>query len=168
MTDFEKFNSVLIYQAETGRLMWRCDLGRNKTAGREAGAVRVAKHTFYRCLSLHKKDYLAHRVVWLLSTGTWPANDIDHIDGDGLNNRFTNLRDVVDSENCKNARQRRDNTSGITGVHWNKRTLKWHAAIGVDGKSRHIGVFDKIEDAAAARKAANEQFGFSERHGTIS
>lgn len=57
------------------------------------------------------------------------------------------------------------NTSGYCGVAWRKDLGKWRAIIGVGGKSRHIGVYNDLDDALSARSAAEIKYGFSERHG---
>jgi hypothetical protein len=74
----------------------------------------------------------------------------DHRDGDGLNNRRSNLRDVTFVENNQNARKRADNTSGYKGVTWNNRLGKWHAAIRAHNVRHHLGYFDTPEAAHAA------------------
>lgn len=92
--------------------------------------------------------------------------DVDHIDGDGLNNRRSNLRCVTTKENCKNASKKINNTSGANGVYWRKDIQKWVAQINYNGKRKHLGVFSKIEDAMGARIEAQKGLGFTERHGT--
>ena len=50
-------------------------------------------------ICIMRVKYLAHRLAWLYVTGSWPSQDIDHIDGDPTNNRFANLREVTHQEN---------------------------------------------------------------------
>jgi len=95
----------------------------------------------------------------------WPEGHIDHIDGDTLNDRIKNLRDVTNAENHKNAKMAKSNKSGFNGVSFCKQTGRWRAVIKVNFRNIHLGRFDKIEDAIAARQIANERFGFSDRHG---
>ena len=79
----------------------------------------------------------------------------DHINGDGLDNRRSNLREVTAVENGRNRRRDRDNTSGFKGVCWHKRDRKWQAGIRDGGKSpRHLGYFSTAEEAAHAYDAA--------------
>lgn len=82
--------------------------------------------------------------------------DVDHKSCDGLDNRRINLRTATRSQNNCNSRLCKSNTSGIKGVSWHKRAGKWRAQIVFAGEQRHIGLFDSIESAAAARAAAAE------------
>lgn len=91
--------------------------------------------------------------------------EIDHENHIRNDNRIENLRLVSSKGNKKNTTRRCDNTSGVTGVHWFKRECKWKVQIKVDGKQRHLGLFDNLDDAVAARKAAERQYGFHENHG---
>ena len=79
--------------------------------------------------------------------------EVDHINGDGLDNRRTNLRICNHSQNQKNQACPKNNKCGYKGVHWNKSSKKWRAVIFVDGNRIHCGVYFCIKDAA---KAYNE------------
>lgn len=74
--------------------------------------------------------------------------------------KWTNLRDVTSSVNIRNQAKRKNNTSGKTGVAWNKREGKWHAYIYADGKCKTLGYFDYKEDAIFARMTAEKNLGF--------
>jgi len=80
---------------------------------------------------------------------------VDHKDRNGLNNNIDNLRDLSHSLNHLNADVRSDNTSGHTGVRWNKKAKKWIARIHHQGKEHHLGCFDTIEEAIKAREDRN-------------
>lgn len=90
-------------------------------------------------------------------TGEWPNKEIDHINLDKHDNRFSNLRMASRSENGRNIRKYRTCTSGIKGVCWNARSKKWQAAIKVYGRKIHLGLHENINDAAVAyaKAAAN-------------
>lgn len=75
---------------------------------------------------------------------------VDHIDGNGLNNRRSNLRICSTAENSRNQRIKLKNTSGFKGVSWHKRTQKWQSHIRRDGKGYNLGHFNTPEDAYAA------------------
>ncbi|WEL95505.1 HNH homing endonuclease [Xanthomonas phage vB_XooS_NR08] len=107
---------------------------------------------------MHDKRYKAHRIAWLLHTGQWPSQHLDHIDGARTNNRIDNLRECNKAENSQNKGKYKNCTSGVTGVHWHKRYKKWVAQIRVDGKLIHLGGFDTIEEAAQARAAAKARY----------
>jgi hypothetical protein len=66
----------------------------------------------------------------------------------------------------RNKSMRLSNTSGFTGVYWHKPNGRWQARINVNGRGKSLGLFDTIEEAAAARVAANVLYGFTDRHGT--
>lgn len=154
------------YDPETGFLIWksrgnpRFD---NWRAGRPAFSQKDRSGYFVGRLA--QKNFKAHRVAWAIHYGHWPDGLIDHINGDRADNRIANLRVVNDSANAKNARLSSASTSGITGVTWFARDAKWWAKITVNGRVIHLGYFDKIEDAAAARRAAEREYGFHENHG---
>ncbi len=100
-----------------------------------------------------------HRVIM----GYGPGDPfVDHIDGDGLNNRRANLRDATRMQNAANsgARPLHGNTSPFKGVSWRKDVGKWRAQIVVDGKSTHLGHFtDEVEAAKVYDDAAHCAFG---------
>lgn len=82
------------------------------------------------------------------------APEVDHINGDGLDNRRANLRPATRSENVKNCRRRTDNTSGFVGVTWRADRGKWRAYVRLNGHSRHLGLYATPEEAAVARDLA--------------
>ena len=84
--------------------------------------------------------------------------DVDHRDGDGLNNRRANLRVATVLENQFNARRRKDNASGFKGVSWHRAAGKWYAHISLNRKRFHLGTFDTPEAAHAAYAAASAAF----------
>lgn len=109
--------------------------------------------TFYAKREEHPRG--VRRTVYLHRAILGTNSEVDHRDGDGLNNRVANLRLVSSSSNKRNIPLRRDNTSGFKGV--SKVGSRWRAEISVGGRSRHLGRFDTPEEAAAAfDKAALE------------
>lgn len=94
-----------------------------------------------------------HRLVWLLTHGSEPAGEIDHINGDRSDNRPENLRAATRAENCQNRGVRCDSISGVTGVHQRKESGKWRACVTRNGKTVRLGGFDTKEQAIAAREA---------------
>lgn len=99
---------------------------------------------------------LMHRVI----AETPQGMETDHVNGNGLDNRRRNLRNVTKQQNSFNQRLAVNNTSGAKGVSWEQREGKWRAQINVSGKNRHLGLFNSIEDAAAAyAKASIDQHG---------
>lgn len=82
---------------------------------------------------------------------------VDHVDGDGLNNRRSNLRAASRSQNAMNSGAHRDNASGYKGVSWLSHRQKWTAWICADGQRNYLGVFDTPEAAHAAYAAAAQK-----------
>lgn len=121
--------------------------------------------TGYIKLSIAGKQVYSHRVAWFLFFGEEPKVGIDHVNQIKTDNRISNLRLASKSENGRNTKLPRDNTSGVIGVSWSKISQKWRAYISVEGKQHHLGLFDSKEDAISARKDANILFNFSENHG---
>jgi hypothetical protein len=91
-----------------------------------------------------------HRLLMAPGPGLW----VDHINGDGLDNRRANLRAVTRGQNAINRRTGTNNTSGFKGVSWHPEMKRWRADISVGGKRRHLGTFARPEEAAAAYNAA--------------
>jgi hypothetical protein len=94
--------------------------------------------------------YYTAPLAWFYQTGSWPKNKIDHRDRNPRNDRFINLREATVSQNSANKGLRSDNKSGYIGVFWHWRLGKW----GVRIDQTHVGFFDDIEEAAAARDEA--------------
>jgi hypothetical protein len=82
--------------------------------------------------------WVTHRMHQIVK-GRIEGKEVDHIDGNGLNNRRSNLRHATHAENMRNQRVRADNTSGSAGVHFHKRDKKWVAYINCDGSRRNLG-----------------------------
>lgn len=108
-------------------------------------AVRIARVSGKKC------HFRLHRVIM----GVSDEVIIDHEDGNGLNCRRYNLRLATHTENMRNSRRRRDNTSGVKGVTFDRWTNRWQAKISVDGKTVHLGRFHRPEDAAEAYATAS-------------
>jgi hypothetical protein len=155
--DIKKY---LRYDAETGKIFWKISRGTAK-AGNEAGWF----YKPYYSLRINKKKYKAHRIAWLLTYGSWPVDQIDHINGNTKDNRLANLRDVSNRENLRNQKIPKNNTSGTLGVSFNKRKQNYQASIKINGKSKHLGYFKNKEEAIAARAVANIEYNFHKNHG---
>lgn len=84
--------------------------------------------------------------------------EVDHIDGNGLNNTRGNLRKATKTQNGQNSRKRINNTSGFKCVSLHKETGKWRARITIDGKSKSLGLFHTPEQAHDARVAAATKY----------
>lgn len=91
---------------------------------------------------------IMHRAILGLERGN-PVN-VDHIDGNRINNCRSNLRKCTRAENSKNRRAQINNKSGFKGVSWNSSSLRWRAQIGHNGKKIYLGQFEDPEEAYAA------------------
>jgi hypothetical protein len=111
----------------------------------------------YRYIELDGGKYLEHRLVWLYVHGSFPEIQIDHIDRDKTNNKLSNLREATISQNQWNRPMNRNNTSGYTGVYFNKQSGKWQAYIRVNNKQKHLGSFANPELAHEAQKRAKAE-----------
>jgi hypothetical protein len=167
--------AVLRYDPETGVLYWRERPASMFKAGPKHSARHIAakwngqfagqkafgaEHTAgYRRGRLLGFDVYAHRAIWALVTGEWPAGDIDHINGDRADNRWSNLRSVDRLTNSRNATISRRNSTGVVGVHRHP-TARWTASIGVLGRSVYLGAFKSFDAAVSARRAAERKYGF--------
>ena len=94
---------------------------------------------------------------------------VDHINGNGLDNRRENLRIVTQQQNAFNRAIQTNNTSGHKGVSLVKRNNKWLARIGFNGKRIVLGTFDSYEEAVEARKIAEIKYygEYSRQYGSI-
>lgn len=139
-----RLKELLRYDPETGVMTWL-------RSGKRAGT----KHRLgYRNVVVDGKGYAEHRLAWLLVHGQWPEHDLDHINRVRDDNRLRNLRPATRSENCQNQPVRKSNKSGTTGVYLHGLSGKWAASINIAKKQRHLGLFDSVDQAIAARKAA--------------
>ena len=111
--------------------------------------------TGYRVVRIDGQLYLAHRLVWLILHGSWPT-EIDHINRNRADNRPVNLREVTSAENKANTGLSVRNTSGRKGVSWNKQLRKWQATAQIAGRSRYLGVYTDLGEAASAYQHAVE------------
>lgn len=141
--------------------------------------VDVYKNKKKVCTALTDKEYygLVYGKHWRLSTrgyvvcgrnanikmhcliyGPKLLPEIDHKNGNKLDNRRINLRESTRQQNVWNSSIRKDNYSGIPGVHWHKQFKKWHSYIGFNKKRISLGCFHCLFDACCARKAAELKY----------
>lgn len=161
----EEVLKLLEYDPVTGVFTWKVSPTNRVKVGAEAGWVQVYGGKSYLTIQVNGRTYKAHRLAWLVLTGNFPEDQIDHINGQGLDNRSINLRSVSNAENGKNQRKHVTNTSGVTGVYWDKAYAKWMAAIRLNGKRKNLGRFDNFDEAVEARKNAERKLGYHPRHG---
>lgn len=101
-----------------------------------------------------------HQFIWYLlhNRPVCAGMELDHINGNGLDNRLCNLREITHSQNSMNRRMHANNTSGIPGIRWCERDKEWQAHICVNGKQFNLGYFKYKPDAIAARRNAEKKY----------
>jgi len=164
----EQIRELLDYNPETGIFIWRqrairpgalARIDRNWNArfsGKQV-AANVASQTGYSAMSIFCKRYNAHRIAWAHFYGSHPALEVDHINGDKIDNRICNLRLASRSQNAMNCKRKSNNTSGYKGVSFHKAAQKWHARICVDYKTLNLGLFATVEEAYTERLRAEQK-----------
>lgn len=170
----EIVRELLDYDPLTGILTWKrrdqkwfsreADWKRWNTvfAGKEA--LPCSGPGGYKTGAILNKSQYAHRIAFLHYHGYMPP-EVDHLNGDTLDNRIANLRGTTRAENARNSKRSAANMSGFSGVGFARN--KWRARAHKDGKEFHIGYFDSKEEAAAAVIAKRREIGgYTERHGT--
>jgi hypothetical protein len=140
------------YDPITGVVSWKKSRFHSRV-GKQAG--RTNKVVGYRYLSLTENgrtvERLEHRVVWLLMTGSWPEQEVDHVNRDRLDNRWKNLREASRRDNMANSR--RPNRSGLRGAFCGSNG-KFYSQVVRAGVTHYLGTFDCALDAHLAYVAA--------------
>ena len=161
---------LIDYDPVTGVMIWRhrtpadfqdgghtaahnCAVWNAKNAG--AIANRINHGRGYKVVTIFNRKFLAHRVAWAIHYGSWPTQEIDHINGERSDNAIANLRDVSRTVNVRNIHKAKQSKSGVIGVR--KRGNVWQASI----VGRHLGNFTSLEAATEARAKAEVELGYS-------
>jgi len=139
--NYNKLHELFYYNPITGLLIRRKS---NKVVG-------TITDNGYLTVGIEGKIYRVHRVAWCMHHGYWPENEIDHINRIRHDNRIENLREVSHACNLRNAKLASNNSSGIRGVYWEKKSKKWRAFIEVNKKRIGLGSYKNIENAVIAR-----------------
>ena len=172
-----ELTKLITYNPDTGLLVWlprvpamfknesstHCTRWNKRWSG--YAALNCLNQNGGRQGLIFARNYLAHRVCWALYYAHWPTGVIDHENGDPSDNRLLNLRDVTSLENAQNMKRQIRNTSGVTGVCFNKHAKKWSSEILSNGVRTHLGYFDTFEGAVVARKQAERENNFHDNHG---
>lgn len=147
-----RLRELFSYCPETGALTWAIKRGR-ANPGDPAGIVSNRGHIKVK---VHGHCFQGHRIIWAIVTGAWPAEQIDHRDGNKTNNRWANLREATPAMNAQNLRvAKRKNKTGFLGVHVSKHDPGCFVAqIKLSGKRYNLGTFKSAEAAHAAYVAA--------------
>ena len=178
MIDFDTVVNLISYCPQAGSVEWSyrprgmfSSLAsyaswNAKYANRRAGSVGKDRHgKKIRKITILGETYQEHRIIWLYMTGSWPSDQIDHINQDSTDNRWANLRESDAFKNMKNRPMQKTNTSGVTGVSWCSVRSKWRARPMADGKRVCLGYFDDLDIAAMEALEFYKDNGFTEIHG---
>lgn len=159
------WSDIFWYEQDSGKLFRRprqgssskwLDFYNRSYAGKEVGTTSNERSGKYRTFVYNGKAYKAHRVIWEMTNGPIPSgHSIDHVDGNGLNNRISNLRLTTHAENLRNRKPQKNNPYGLKGVSYCKATGMWVSYITVSGKRIQLGSFrHKCLAAVAYAKGA--------------
>jgi len=152
-----------------GQLFWknRLDMPQKwntKWAGEKAGTISNDRKT----VGVNNKRFQFHRIVWVIFNGEIPPNtQIDHINGNALDNRIENLRLATHSENARNSKISRNNSSGYKNVVWDEFCQLWLVSLYANGKSirKRFKDLDKaVEFAKVKRMELHGQFANHGQH----
>jgi hypothetical protein len=131
-----------------------CNQWNSRWAGKPAASLKADGYCYTH---FNYQTMLVHRIACKIMTGADPI-EVDHIDGNRSNNKWTNLRSGTRSDNQRNTALKSTNTSGHHGVSFSKRQQKWIASI-------WLGSFDSKEEAIAIRRKYESLLGFHTNHG---
>jgi hypothetical protein len=148
------FNEYFEYKS--GNLYWKKRPANSVKVGDLVGSITDTG--YFQC-RLHGKFYKVHRVIYTMLVGDIPElTQVDHINGNRLDNRLENLRLVTPQQNCFNSKSSKGSTSVYKGVTFHKGTGKWAACITVSGIKKYLGYFSEETEAAAAYQKAAIEF----------
>jgi hypothetical protein len=144
-----------------GKIYYKETVAHNAMKGTEAGNTNNV--TGYRVVQIKGRFFRVHRIIYYLHYGVWPGDfQIDHMDGDKLNNKPENLRLVTNKQNHKSYREpHKNSTSKYRGVYWHKASNKYMARIRNNGKLIYLGLFTCEKGAALAYNIAAEGYGYN-------
>ena len=170
MPEWNYLKSILDYNPHTGVFTWKVSFRNNIKIGQIAGCLWIDKRnpdSKYYQIVITGKQYKLHRLAYFYITNIDPTEkDIDHINGNSLDNRFENLRLATNADNNKNKKKHKNNKSGYKGVSWHKRIKKWQAEIQVNNKQIPLGYYtNKFYAALVYARAAKKYFGEFRRKG---
>lgn len=144
----------LRYDAQSGKFFWmKRPVYSTICPGDEAGATMNTKHG-RRLIKVKGKVLYAHHVAWFMHYGYWPKNEIDHINGNGLDNRIINLREATREQNSRNRKPHSKTGNGLKGAFQIRGETRWFAQIRFNGKQVCLGRFATENEAHQAYCAA--------------
>jgi len=151
----ERLKKLLYYDPETGVWTRLISLSPNTKVGEK---LYCSEKSDYLHIQIDGKIYKSSRLAFFYMTGSFPINDIDHKNRNTKDDKWCNLREATTSQNCMNRGLRKDNSSGVTGVSWVEKSQKWRVRVTLNGKSFHLGCYEKFSEAVKVRKMAELEY----------
>ena len=161
----ERLRKLLHYDPITGIFTWLVSNSNRINVGDIAGCIYDKG---YREIGIDGKIYKASRLAWLYMDGYFPEADVDHVNRNKDDNRWSNLRHVSRICSIRNRGIQKNNSSDVTGIRWNKQMGKWQAQITVNKKQIHLGFFNIKREAVKIRLEAEIKFNFPNCNSTSS
>lgn len=174
--DQDTLKRLLDYDQKTGLFTWKIRSQNTKSnnifnslfAGKVAGSILTSKRSRTKYIAITfsnngaRKTYKAHRLAFLYMVGSIPEQ-VDHIDHDGTNNKWENLRSSDSRDNSRNLPMQKSNKTGVIGVNWHKAANKWQVrAVDKSGKRIDLGRYSDFDEAVEVRKKYEIEFGYFE------
>lgn len=145
------------YDAKSGELRWRKTDNRKIAIGALAGCPEPSAGGRIK-VGFRYRKIRAHIIIWAYQMGKWPTKEVDHINHDPSDNRWSNLREATKAENMWNMRTPKRNKSGSKGVFYDRRYRHpWLAKIRANNKIYTIGRFDTKKAATDAYQKASRK-----------
>jgi len=151
--------SILDYDPATGIFRWKhrtdiraCDNAR--MIGKIAGSLDKKG---YRRIIINRRNYAAHRLAWLYTTGEWPIDEVDHKNLNKDDNRFKEIREATSSDNGCNRQTRADSGTQLRGIYLDKRYGGYVVKIQRHGKRIYLGTVSTAKEAIAVYATAAEK-----------
>ena len=146
----ETLREHLHYDLDTGVFTWLKSVGNRRKGSRAGYSMPLG----YWSIICQGKAYYAHRLAHLWMTGEWPPNEMDHINHNPGDNRWSNIRAVTRSENRHNQRRqtRTKNITGVVGVTWDPDRNKYYVML----NGKFLGRYKTLDEAIRARTQAEE------------
>ena len=170
----EYLNDMFIYNPETGDLFKKPfidSMGRTVTRFSKAPIRNIllnhgGKRYYRTTLTGERNEVLVHRIIFKMVYGVEPES-IDHINGNGLDNRLCNIRQCTHSENHRNRRISTSNSSGVVGVSRTHDGLRWRVRIRAGKRDIQLGEFKSFNDAVNVRRQAEIDYNYHENNGKV-
>lgn len=138
----KRLKNLIKYEPNTGKFFHLRMKGAKR---KEAGCIKGGK---YLVIMIDRVLYRASRLAFLYMVGRWPKNEVDHRDGNSLNDRWENLREATRSQNARNTKRPITNKLGLKGVTRRKDRKKcYQAHITINGRFIGLGYFYTKEEA---------------------